>query len=170
VRSLIRATWLMPIIGFAAVVGSAYAQPDTSQAVHRIGVITAPVMQSAVEDALRAGLRELGYIEGKSIIIDWRRSVGTDEELRSLAHDLANSKVELIVATATPSARAALQATSLPVVFASGDPVGAGLTVGLAKPGGNATGVSATTPELTAKRVDIGKSTRYKLWRASDDA
>lgn len=132
---------------------SAPAVADDPGTVRRIGVLTASLPNSPVEAGLREGLRDLGYIEGKNIIIEWRRSLGTDEELRSLATELATSKVELIVAFSTPPAKAALQATTLPVVFASGDPVASGLAVSLAKPGGHGTGVSSVTTDLTPKRV-----------------
>jgi putative ABC transport system substrate-binding protein len=107
------------------------------------------------EEGLRQGLRDLGYIEGKTMHIEWRRSSGTKEELQALATDLARSKVALIVASGTPAARAASQVTTMPIVFLVGDPVGAGLVASLAKPGGNSTGVSLITTELTAKRLDL---------------
>jgi putative tryptophan/tyrosine transport system substrate-binding protein len=93
------------------------AQPA---AVHRIAVLSSALKN--VEEGLRDNLRELGYREGGNIIIEWRPSLGTEEELRSLASQLVRAKVELIVAFSTPAARAALQATTLPVVFALGDP------------------------------------------------
>jgi putative ABC transport system substrate-binding protein len=109
-----------------------------------------------MEDGLRQGLNELGYIEGKSIIIEWRRSAGQGEELRSLATELARSKVELIVGLGTPSARALMEATStIPVVFHVGDPVAMGLAASIARPGGHATGVSVLSTELTAKRLEL---------------
>jgi putative ABC transport system substrate-binding protein len=107
------------------------------------------------EEGLRQGLRDLGYIEGKTMHIEWRRSSGTKEELQALATDLARSDVELIVASGTPAARAASQVTTMPIVFLVGDPVGTGLVASLARPGGNSTGVSLITTELTAKRLDL---------------
>ena len=110
---------------------------------------------SSGEQGLRDGLRELGYIDGKSIVIEWRRSLGTDKELRSLASELASAKVELIVAFSTPAARAVLQTTTVPVVFLVGDPVGTGLAASVAHPGGHATGVSMLMPEMVSKRVQL---------------
>jgi putative ABC transport system substrate-binding protein len=107
------------------------------------------------EEGLRQGLRDLGYIEGKTLHIEWRRSSGTIAELQTLATDLARSNVELIVASGTPAARAASQVTTMPIVFLVGDPVGAGLVASLARPGGSTTGVSLITTELTAKRLDL---------------
>jgi len=127
------------------------AQAD-QPAIPRIGVLAAPV---PYEDGLRDGLAKLGYAEGKSIAIDWRRSAGAVDELRSLAIDLGRSKPDLIVVFGTLGTRTVLQVTTLPVVFLSSDPVGSGLVTNLARPGGNATGVSSTGPELTAKRVEL---------------
>ena len=110
---------------------------------------------SSGEQGLRDGLRELGYINGKSIVIEWRRSLGTDKELRSLASELASAKVELIVAFSTPAARAVFQTTTVPVVFLVGDPVGTGLAASMAHPGGRGTGVSMLNRELTGKRMEL---------------
>ena len=111
------------------------------------------------EDYLRDGLRDLGYIEGKSILIEWRRVLGTsaetNEELRSLVASLARSKVDLIVVFSTPAARAALQITKVPVLFVVGDPVGTGLAASLARPGGQGTGVSMLMPEMASKRMEL---------------
>jgi putative ABC transport system substrate-binding protein len=127
------------------------AQAD-QPAIPRIGVLAAPV---PYEQALRDGLVTLGYVEGKSIAIDWRRSTGGVDELRSLSTDLAQSKPDVIVAFGTPAARAASEVTTVPIVFLSSDPVASGLVTNLARPGGNATGVSMTGPELIAKRLEL---------------
>jgi putative ABC transport system substrate-binding protein len=108
-----------------------------------------------LEEGLREGLREHGYVEGKNIIIEWRRSEGAVEELKSAAADLARVPVELIVASGSPAVRAALDVTTLPVVFLSGNPVSAGFAESLARPGGNATGVSAVTTELNQNCVQF---------------
>jgi putative ABC transport system substrate-binding protein len=148
---------LIQSVAIGAALLSLTAHADEVSSVHRIGVLTAALPRSPVEEGLRDGLRELGYIEGKNIVIEWRLSLGTDEELRSLATQLAGSNLELIVALGTPHARAALRATTLPVVFGAGDPVANGLAASLAKPGGNGTGVSAVTTDLTPKRVEFLK-------------
>jgi len=96
-------------------------------------------------------------VEGENILIEVRRSLGGDEELRALASELAAAKVELIVAYGTLPARVALRATTLPLVFASGNPIDTGLATSFAKPGGNGTGVSTITAELTPKRLEILK-------------
>lgn len=123
-------------------------------AIHRIGVMTAGAL-SSVEEGLREGLRELGYVDGKNLIIEWRRSLGTETELRSLASELAGAKVEVIVTVSTSAARVLLQTTTVPIVFIAGDPVGTGLAVSTARPGGRATGVSMLNRELIGKRMEL---------------
>jgi putative ABC transport system substrate-binding protein len=140
------------LMGAALLCLSAWAdQPSIS----RIGVLVPPLANSPLEEGLREGLRGLGYSEGKNIVIEWRRSAGVNEEMRSLAADLARAKVEVIVVYSTRAARAAVDATNLPVVFVSGDPVASGLAASLARPGGNATGVSGVLTELTGKRLQL---------------
>ena len=131
------------------------AHADPSQAIPRIGMLLPQLADAPLGDGLREGLRELGYIEGKTFVLESRPPGSTPDGLRSLASDLVRSKVDLIVVFSTPAARAALDATTLPVVFLAGDPVASGLAASLAHPGGNATGVSLVTPELTAKRLEL---------------
>ena len=96
----LRSLFLSVVMGSALLSAPAWADQPS---IRRIGVMTAGG-SSSTEEGLRDALGELGYIEGKSIIIDWRRSLGTDEELRSVARQLAGAKVELIVAFGTPAA------------------------------------------------------------------
>ena len=133
-------------------IGAAYA--DQPQRIPRIGVLMPAV--AAMEEGLRQGLHELGYIEGKNIVIDWRRSAGTEQELRLLASDLVRSKAEIIVAAGTAAARVAMETTTtVPVVFHVGDPVASGFAASLAQPGGNGTGVSVISSELIVKRLEL---------------
>jgi putative ABC transport system substrate-binding protein len=109
-----------------------------------------------VEDGLREGLRELAYVEGEDIIIEWRRFIGTAEELRLAAAELARDKIDLIVSVGSLHTRAALEATALPVVFTFvGDPVGTGFATSLANPGGRGTGVATLSATLGAKRLEL---------------
>jgi putative ABC transport system substrate-binding protein len=136
-----------------AVLGSRTAYADQLATVPRIGALIYP--NPPVEEGLREGLRELGYIEGKSIVIEWRYA-RTEEQLHPAATELAHSKPDVIVAFGTPATRAALAATAtIPVVFSSGDPVATGFAASLAKPGGNGTGLSVLTTELIAKRLEL---------------
>src|SRR5262245_9196812 len=110
-------------------------------------------------EAFRQGLRDLGYVEGRSVVIEYRDAEGQLERLRALAAELVALKVDVIVVGGTPQARAAKQATrTLPIVFATvGDPVGSGLVTSLARPGGNATGLSNLIPELVGKCLELLK-------------
>ncbi len=108
-------------------------------------------------DAFRLGLTELGYIEGRNIVIEYRSADGKIERLPGLATELVGLKVDLIVALATPAGRAAQQATTtIPIVVtAMGDPVRDGLVASLARPGGNITGTTFLGPELVPKRLSF---------------
>jgi putative ABC transport system substrate-binding protein len=115
----------------------------------------------------RHELRNLGWIEGKNITIEYRFSEHKTERLAALAADLVRSKVDLIVTTGAPTAKQAKIATStIPIVVANtADPVNEGIVASLARPGGNITGFSSLGPELNSKRLDILKETIPKLAR-----
>ena len=149
---LIRRFALAVLVGFVSLWPTVRA--DQPPAMSRIGVLN-PFGIATLEQSLQDELRQRGYMEGKNIVIDWRRSTGTEEELRQLAIELARSKADLIVALGSPATRAALQGTILPVVFLVGDPVATGFAASLAKPGGSGTGVSVLTPELNPKRLEF---------------
>ncbi|HEY3066058.1 MAG TPA: ABC transporter substrate-binding protein [Methylomirabilota bacterium] len=110
-------------------------------------------------DPLRHGLRDLGYIEGRNLVIEARWGEGQLDRLPALAAELVNAKVDVIVTAAAPAARAARDATkTVPIVMVDpGDPVGAGLVASLAKPGGNITGLSSATPDVVGKQVQVLK-------------
>ena len=105
----------------------------------------------------REGLRDLGYIDGQTILFEFRSAGGKAGLLTELAADLVRLKVDIIVVWHTPTAHAARQAThEIPIVMADvGDPVGTGLVASLARPGGNITGLSAVTAELAGKSVQF---------------
>jgi putative ABC transport system substrate-binding protein len=110
-------------------------------------------------DAVFDGLHERGYADGRNIVIEYRYAAGKVEQLPSLAAELAALPVDLILAISTPAAQAALAATrTIPIVFARvGDPVGNGLVASLARPGGNATGVTVFSAQLADKRIEALK-------------
>jgi len=108
-------------------------------------------------EACREGLRELGYVEGRNIVLEPRWADGRHERLPELVADLVRLKVDVIVSAATPASRAAKAATSsIPIVIvAVGEPVKTGLVDSLARPGGNVTGLSLLTTELSGKRLEL---------------
>jgi putative ABC transport system substrate-binding protein len=108
-------------------------------------------------EACRHGLRELGYVEGRNIVLEPRWAEGRHERLPDLVSDLVRLKVDVIVAAATPASRAAKAATStIPIVIvAVGEPVKVGLVASLARPGGNVTGLSLLTADLSGKRLEV---------------
>ena len=128
---------------------------------YRIGMLerTSTAINAANLDGFRRGLQELGYVEGRNFVIEYRSADGRDERFPDLAAELVRLKVDLIVTRGTPAALAAKNATgTIPVVMTGiGDPVGQGVVAGLARPGGNITGLSATTTEIYAKRVELLK-------------
>jgi putative ABC transport system substrate-binding protein len=120
-------------------------------------------------DAFRQGLRELGYIEGQSIALEYRFASGQVERYPELAAELVRLKVDVIVAPATPQALAAKQATSsIPIVFVLvADAVGAGLITNFARPGGNITGLTSSSAELGGKRLELLKQMVPKASRVA---
>src|SRR5262249_13030090 len=126
---------------------------------YRVGVLSDEPSSSNpmyFREPFRKALHDLGYVEGRNIVIEYRSTaVGTDQ-LPRLASELTQLKVDVLVTIGTPAARAAKEASnSLPIVFARiADPVATGLVASLAHPGGNVTGVSVVTTQLAAKRLE----------------
>jgi putative tryptophan/tyrosine transport system substrate-binding protein len=148
------------LIGFILASGY-FAEAQQLTKIPRIGFINAssPSAILARYEAFRQGLRELGYVEGKNITIEYRYAEGKLDRLREIMAELVSLKVDLIV-TAGPSAtRAAKEATSIiPIVMALDyDPIGNGFVASLAKPGGNITGLSALYPEMSGKQLELLK-------------
>jgi putative tryptophan/tyrosine transport system substrate-binding protein len=148
---------------FVTGLGALLAAPlgaDAQQAakVARIGWLALNLAAAPhVPDAFRQGLRDLGYVEGRNVVIEYRDAEGKPERLPALAAELVALKVDVIVAPGTPQALAAKQATStLPIFFASAasDPVTSGLVTSLARPGGNVTGLTGLGPELVGKCLE----------------
>jgi ABC-type uncharacterized transport system substrate-binding protein len=128
---------------------------------HRIGILLvgSSSFYSAWIDVFRQGLKELGYIEGKNIAIEYRYAEGKADRLPALAAELVGLKVEVVFTSSTPSVLAVKKATStIPIVFVSiSDPVASGLVTSLARPGGNITGLSIVAVELSGKRLKLLK-------------
>jgi putative tryptophan/tyrosine transport system substrate-binding protein len=137
----------------------AEAQQPTK--VPRIGYLTGTSLSANSErvEAFRHGLREFGYVEGKSILLEWRSAEGKADRLSALVADLVRLKVGIIVTGGPTSNRAAKQATAtIPIVMAfDNDPVGNGFVSSLARPGGNITGLSTLAPEISGKQLELLK-------------
>jgi putative ABC transport system substrate-binding protein len=151
------------LLGAAAVAWPLAARTQQGAKVARIGYLLTgsletPAMRSTV-DAFRQGLREHGYVEGQTIVIEYRSAEGRIERFPQLAGELAALQLDLILAPNTPAARAVQRATTtIPIVApVMGDPVGDGLVASLARPGGNITGLTFLGPELVAKRLGLLK-------------
>jgi putative ABC transport system substrate-binding protein len=135
----------------------------------RIGFLNASSVSSVATrvEAFLQGLRELGYVEGKNIVVEYRHAEGKQDRLSELAHELVSLKVETIVAGGTASTQAAKSATkTIPIVMTNvSDPVALGFAVSLSHPGGNVTGLSTLAPELSGKRLELLKETLPKRSR-----
>src|SRR3954467_305667 len=149
---------------FITVLGGAAVWPLAARAqakVYAIGILeTVPRAQNQANfAALLNGLRELGYVEGQNLHIDYRSADGQGERFPELVAELVRNRVDLIVTRGTPAAHAAKNATeTVPIVMAAiGDPLGVGVVASLARPGGNVTGLSAFVTELSGKRVELMK-------------
>lgn len=148
----------LDVLFFALCISAEAQQPTRTP---RVGYLV-PASPSAIADrreAFRQGLRELGYIEGKNIIVEYRYANGSPDRLRELAAELVTLKVDVIVTTSSVPTRAAKEASStIPIVMAQdNDPLDNGFVASLARPGGNITGLAALDPELSGKRLEFLK-------------
>ncbi len=157
------------VLGLFAV--SLPVEAQQTEKVPRIGYLSAASRSAltARTEAFRQGLRELGYVEGKNIVIEYRYAEGKLDRLSELAAELVRLKVDVIVATGTTPSLAALQATTtIPIVMTvSRDPVRAGLVASLARPGGSITGLTSGTIGLDGKRLELLKETLPKVKRVA---
>jgi len=162
------------LAGFLAVflvVGVGLAQAQQPKKVSRIGFLsaTSPSAIAARTEALRQGLRELGYVEEKNIVIEYRYAEGNLDHLSELAAEMVRLKVDVIVSAGPPVTRAAKQATvTIPIIMAfDNDPVGNGFVASLARPSGNITGLSTHYPEISGKQVELMKEIVPRLARVA---
>ncbi len=158
------------------------AEAQKAEKVYRIGVL-APGSPSATERAYRAfwqGLRELGYVEGQNVLVEYRYAVGKPDRLHDLANELVDLKVDVIVTHSPPAVGAAYRSTRyaayyltkmipiIPIVMVGGgDPVEQGFVESLARPGGNLTGLSSMTLELGGKRLKLFKEAVPRISRVA---
>jgi putative ABC transport system substrate-binding protein len=166
-----RPSWLgLSVIAFALVAAGAVAHAQQSTRVPRIGYLNDSPLGSFPKiraEAFRQGLRELGYEEGKNIVIEWRYGDGKQDRVSDRAAQLVRLKVEIIVTAGTGATRSAKEATiTIPTVMTQDtDPVRNGFVASLARPGGNITGLSRLAPELSGKQVELLKEIVPKLSR-----
>jgi putative tryptophan/tyrosine transport system substrate-binding protein len=152
-----------------ALCASAEAQQPTK--IPRIGFLDAgsPATTGHRAQAFVQGLRDLGYVEGENIVIEYRWAAGKLESLPALVEDVVRLRVDVIVSSAAPAIRFAKeQTTTIPIVMAGvTDPVGVGFVTSLARPGGNITGLTHLSPDLSGKRLELLKEVVPRLLRAA---
>ncbi len=157
----IKVRGLVVLLAFGLLAASLSADAQQPTGVPRIGYLgtSSPSLEPHLVEAFRQKLRDLGYIEGQNIAIEYPWAEGQDDRLPDLAAELVSLKADVIVTTGTPGTLAAKQATkTIPIVMASsGDPVQSGLVASLARPGGNVTGFTILAPELEGKRLELLK-------------
>ena len=158
------AAWLLVLL---ALLTPRAAEAQQAGKVYRIGFLgnSTAALEGTLVGQFREGLRDLGYIEGRNILIEYRWADGKYERFPALIAELAALKVDVIVTAGTPAAVAVKKTTpSIPLVMAAvGDPIGVGLVASLARPGGNVTGLSAIAPELEGKRLELLREVVPKL-------
>jgi len=164
--------WAGLIASFVLFVGVVeMAQAQQPKKIPRIGYLTAVSLSAnaARIEALRQGLRELGYVEGKNIIIEWRGADEKPDRLPALAAELVRLKVEVIVSGGPTVTRPVKEATTtIPIVMTfDNDPVGSGFVAGLARPGGNITGLSTLAPDIGGKQLELLKEIIPRLTRVA---
>ena len=146
------------------------AEAQQPEKIPRIGYLSGtgdPTNPEPQVEAFRQGLRDLGYVEGKNILVEYRYAEGKPDRIPSLVAELVQLKVDVLVATAPPAIRAAKQATkTIPIVMVTTqDPVATGLVDSLARPGGNITGLTRLTRDLSGKRLELLKEVVPRISR-----
>jgi len=158
--------YVLPVL-ILITVHLAEAQQPTK--IPRLGYLsgTSSSFSTGRVDALRQGLNELGYFEGKNIVIEYRYADGKPDRLPALAKELVDLKLDVVVATTTASVLAVNKASAtIPIVFvSSADPIASGLVASLARPGGNITGLTILGPELSGKRLELLKEVQPNVTR-----
>jgi putative ABC transport system substrate-binding protein len=158
------------LFGAVLFVLSIPAHAQQPMKVSRIGFLhsSSRSSMSARDEAFRQGLRELGYVEGKTIIIDYRYAEAQFDRLPAFVADLIDLKVDVLVTLGTPPTVAAKRATkTIPIVMVAGDAVGVGLVDSLARPGGNITGISDLSHDLSGERLELLRETVPELSRVA---
>jgi putative ABC transport system substrate-binding protein len=159
-----------PILALALLAGVLASETQAAEKVYRIGFLwdSPAVFPDAIE-AFRQGLRDLGYVEGRNIVIEYRWAEGKPERMRELAEELVRLKVDVIMAPSSVYTAAAKRATAtIPIVFLShADPLGTGHVASLGRPGGNVTGLSIMMTETNVKGLELFKAAVSGLSRVA---
>jgi len=169
----VRFTVLKLVTAFALGLFTAPLAAESQQGgkVWRIGVVgAAPESpeQQHMWDAWRQGMRDLGYVEGQNIAIEWRSARGRPERIPDVAAEVVHLKVDVIVAGNSQAATAAKRLTgAIPIVIMSADPVGVGLVASLARPGGNVTGISTQSGDIVGKQLELLKEIAPRVSRVA---
>src|SRR5262252_7564628 len=159
------------LAGTGAVVLAAPLAAKAQQAgtVPRVGILLlSDASKQSIGDPFREALRELGYVDGRTIAIEYRSAEGKEERFPALASELFHLRVDVIFATVAAAVRAAQRATtSIPIVAVVNDPVGAGFVASVARPGGNVTGLSMMSPEVVGKQLELLRQVVPKVSRVA---
>ena len=160
--------FVLALIAFGFVHAAEAQQPKKTPRIAVLAPGSVETFQTRI-DAFRRGLRDLGYVEGENILIEYRYGNGKQDLINEQAIELVRLKFDVIVTSPTPAVRAVKNASStIPIVFTNvGDPVKAGLVVSLARPGGNATGLSSVQSDLSGKRLELLKESFPNIKRVA---
>lgn len=140
----------------------------TGRSARRIGFLTTSSTSTHREEVLRSGLKDLGWVEGDNLQIDYRRAGNSSERLAEMAGNLVSNRVELIVASSTPAVVAARKASSTtPIITISADPISSGFAASFRSPGGNVTGIASLAATLAGKRLELLKEISPALNRVA---
>ena len=163
-------SFVWSLLGFLLTVAT-LSEAQQPAKVPRIGYLAGAAISSLAAriEAFRLGLRELGYVEGKNIVIEWRSAEGNLDRISELAAELVRLKLDVIVSPGPTVTRPLKEATStIPIVMASDtDPVGSGFIANLARPGGNITGLASLAPEVGGKQLELLKEISPKISRVA---
>src|SRR5438034_3897719 len=157
------------LLGGAAVTWPLAARAQQAKKKYTVGILSAGGENTALSAAFSDALRELGWVEGRNVVFEYRYAENRSERLPELAADLVRLKVDVIAAAGTLAPLAAKRATAtIPIVMtAAGDPLASGLVASLARPGGNVTGMSLMAPDLGGKRLELLKDVLPRLSRVA---
>jgi putative ABC transport system substrate-binding protein len=161
----------LSLIAFVLVVTGAATEAQQPTKVPRIGYLSVSSLSGMADriEVFRQGLRELGYAEGKNIVIEWRYGEDKPDQVSDLANELVRLKVDVIFSGGNSATQAAKKATNtIPIVMTrASDPIASGFIVSLARPGGNITGLSTLAPELSGKRLELLKEIAPRISRVA---